>query len=347
MPIPSKSKLFLSFAVVVALLVFPVAAQATMAYVKYARYPFAPLVFTADDDGFDDIPIGPGTDPKVSPDGELVAYISDGIVPGHQRLKVSAVYGGVSNLLIDAHAIISVTWSPESNRVAAVRRSWGGSEKLVLIDVATGGEHVVARGRFGGVSFSPEGDQLVFSRARRGEPRSHSDIFRAAVGGHGARRLTYDHRSYAPVWGPGERVAFVKRVGKRRKIEIFLMKPDGGEVRRLTHTRFARRRQGLYPIDWSPDGSRLLANFSVSRQHSAPRSKFGVVVDPRSGALGRLRKRKARFVGTAFSCDGARVLGSSGGFHPLSNHKVGVVPAASGPMHVLVQFAYEPDWGGC
>jgi len=342
MSIPMRLKLLLFFAAVGALLAFPVAAQATMAYVKYGRYPFSPLVFTAGDDGLDDIPIGPGKDPKVSPDGELVAYISDGIVPGHQRLKVSATYGSASNLLIDAHAITSVTWSPESNRIAAVRRSWRGLEKLVLINVATGGEHVVARGRFGGVSFSPEGDQLVFSRARRGEPRSHSDIFRAAVGGHGAARITYDHRNFAPVWGPGGRVAFVKRVGKRRKIEIFLMKPDGGEVRRLTHTRFARRRKGLYPVDWSPNGNRLLANFSTSR---GPR--FGVVVDAQSGVLGRLRKRKARFVGTAFSCDGQTVLGSSGSFHPLSNHKVGLVPAASGPMHVLVQFAYEPDWGGC
>ncbi|HEX5990659.1 MAG TPA: hypothetical protein VFY75_10670 [Solirubrobacterales bacterium] len=331
-----KSKLLVFALVLVALLALPAAASATLAYVKYGHYPFVPKVFTADDDGFDDIPIGRGTDPEVSPDGSLVAYVS--ARGKRERLKVKHVYGGAADLLMDAARISSVTWSPESNRIAAVRTPARGPEKLVLIDVPSGGgEHVVARGKFGRVSFSPEGDQLVYSWVRRGR----SDVFRFAVGGHGSKRLTYDHRSRAPLWGPRGRIAFLKAVGKKRKPEIFTMRSDGGDVRRLTHTRHADRWRGLYPVDWSPDGSKLLADYSTRS------GEFAVVVYAHSGALGRLIHRKAHFVGTAFSCDGSLVLGSSGPRGALANHKVGMVPVAGGTMQPLAEFAYDPDLGGC
>jgi Tol biopolymer transport system component len=336
MSIPVKAKLTLFSLALVALLVLPAAASATLAYVKYGHYPLAPKVFTADDDGFDDIAIGRGTDPEVSPDGNLVAYIS--ARGKRERLKVKHVYGGPADLLMDAARISSVTWSPESNRIAAVRAPARGPEKLVLVNVPSGGgEHVVARGEFGRVSFSPEGDQLVYSRVSGGR----SDIFRFAVGGHGSKRLTYDHRSQAPLWGPRGRIAFLKQVGRKRKLQIYTMRPDGGDVKRLTHTRHTGRRRGLYPVAWSPDGSRLLADVS------APGGEFAVVVYAQSGALGRLRHRKAHFVGTDFSCDGNMVLGSSGPRGALANHKVGLVPTGSGTMQVLANFAYDPDLGGC
>lgn len=338
MPTPSKPKLLLIPLVLLALLALPAAAGATLAYVKYGHYPLAPTVFTADDDGFDDIPIGRGTDPEVSPDGELVAYVSKR--GKRERLKVKHVFGGPADLLMDAAHISSITWSPESNRIAVVRSpAPGHPERLVLVNVPSGGgESVVARGQFGSISFSPGGEQLVYTRFRKG----HSDIFRFAVGGHGSKRLTYDHRSQAPVWGPRNRIAFVKQVGKKRKLQIFTMGSDGGDVTRLTHTRSARPRRGFYPVAWSPDGTRLLANYTTRGKE-----EFGVVVYTQSGALGRLQRRRAHFVGASFSCDGNFVLGSRGPRGPVANHKVGIVPSASGAMQVLTEFAYDPDLGGC
>lgn len=333
----AKSKLLLIPLAFVALLVLPAVAGATLAYVKYGHYPLAPKVFTAGDNGLDDLVIGRGTDPKVSPSGELVAYVSRR--GKRERLKVNPVSGGPTDLLMDGARISSVTWSPESNRIAAVRAPARGPEKLVLVNVPSGGaEHVIARGEFGRVSFSPGGEQLVYSSFRGG----HSDIYRFAVGGHGSKRLTYDHRSQEPLWGPRNRIAFVKQVGKKRKLQIFTMGSDGGDVRRLTHTRSARPRRGFYPVDWSPDGTRLLANYTARGKE-----EFGVIVYTQSGALGRLRHRKAHFIGASFSCDGNFVLGSSGPIGPIANHKVAVVPAASGTMQVLSEFAYEPDLGGC
>jgi len=334
-------KLVMSIAVAAgALLVFPLAAQAMVAYVKYGHYPLAPKVFSAADDGSNELVIGRGTEPKVSPNGNLVAFVNKR--GKRERLKVAHSYGGDSDLLIEAGDISAVTWSPESNRIAAVRAPAKGRERLVLINLPTGGQHVIAheiaRGSFGRVSFSPEGDQLVYSRFRGG----HTDIYRFAVGGHGSKRLTYDHRSQAPLWGPRNRIAFAKQVGEKRRLEIYTMGPDGGEVKRLTRTRAKRPQSGYFPAAWSPDGTHLLANYA---DHG--RDQFGVIVYTQTGALGRLRPRKAHFVGTSFSCDGSLVLGSSGARGPVANHKVGAVPITSGAMQVLAEFAYEPDLNGC
>lgn len=337
MSIPVKSKLLFALLALVALLAMPAAAGASLAYVKYGHYPIAPKVFTAADNGSGYIALGRGSDPQVSPDGTMVAYIS--ARGKRERLKVKSVNGGPADLMMDADEISSVTWSPESNRIAAVRAPAHGRERLVLVNVPSGGgEHVIARGFFGRVSFSPVGDQLVYARLRKG----HSDIYRFAVGGHGSKRLTYDHRSQAPLWGPRNRIAFVKQEGKRRTLEIYTMGYDGGDVTRLTSTKPGRSRSGYSPAAWSPDGDRLLANYTVRG-----REQFGAVVYAHSGTLGRLLPRRDRFVGTAFSCDGSFVLGSKGPRGPVANHKVGLVPAASGPMQLLAEFAYEPDLGGC
>lgn len=336
MPLLAKSKLPLFLALFAALLALPAAASATIAYVKYGHYPQAPTVFTAGDDGLDEVYIGRGVKPEVSPDGNFVAYLNKR--GKRERLKVAHSYGGALDLLIEASRISSLAWSPESTRIAAVRAPANGRERLVLIDVPSGGQHVIARGSFGRVSFSPNGDQLVYSRFRKG----HSDIYRFAVGGHGSKRLTYDHRSTVPLWGPRNRIAFAKEVGEKRKLEIYTMGSDGGDVKRLTRTRPEGSRSGYYPVAWSPEGNRLLANYTLRGK-----DQFGVLVYTQTGALGRLRHRKAHFIGTSFSCDGNFVLGSRGPRGPVANHKVGLVPATSGTMRVLTEFAYEPSLGGC
>ncbi len=336
MSLLAKSKLPLFLAVLAALLVLPAAASATIAYVKYGHYPQAPTVFTAGDDGLDEVYIGRGVNPEVSPDGNFVAYLNKR--GNRERLKVAHSYGSALDLLIEASRISSLAWSPESTRIAAVRAPANGRERLVLIDVPSGGQHVIARGSFGHVSFSPNGDQLVYSRSRKGR----SDIYRFAVGGHGSKRLTYDHRSQLPLWGPRNRIAFAKEVGEKRKLEIYTMGSDGGDVKRLTRTRPEGSRSGYYPVAWSPESNRLLANYTLRGK-----DQFGVIVYTQTGALGRLRHRKAHFIGTSFSCDGNFVLGSKGPRGPVANHKVGLVPAVSGTMRVLTEFAYEPSLGGC
>jgi hypothetical protein len=343
----TKSKLLLSIPVLAALLVVPAVAHATLAYVKYGRYPLAPSVFTAADDGLEEGRVGYGYEPRVSPDGELVAYINEDRQSHHHRLKVVPALGGASDLLLDAVKISYVTWSPDSNFIAAVRGPHEGKERLVLLNVTTGGERVLARGHFSGVSFSPDGSQVAFSRAVPRGKSSGTDVFRLSAFGHRqTHRITYDHRSKHPVWGTGGEIAFVKAMGKRGGQQLFEMKSDGGSVVRLTGRKVAHKWPGIVPVAWSPNGRLLLAN---AHPHPGSLAGFALMFEPGSHNRWGVRPRHEGFVGAGFSCDGKTVLGSSGGFHPLSDHRVGTVSSAGtgGPPTVLQEFAFEPSWNSC
>ena len=70
-------------------LALPAAAGATLAYVKA---PLNPAVYAAADNGSGAHRLGPGTNPRVSPDGESVAYLREG-PGGAQELKLAPAAG--------------------------------------------------------------------------------------------------------------------------------------------------------------------------------------------------------------------------------------------------------------
>jgi Tol biopolymer transport system component len=157
-------------------------------------------------------------------------------------------------------------------------------------------------------------------------------------------RITRDHRSLSPLWGPNGTIVFVKQLGagQRRygpKNELFLMQPDGSRVRRLTHTRVDPLLQGLTPTDWSADGRRLLAEFGGQD------TSYAVAVNPRTGAQRPLtRNFETGFTGAALSTDGRFVLGATGGYEPGPGHNVVSLPYTGGRATVLARNASEPDW---
>ena len=117
------------------------------------------------------------------------------------------------------------------------------------------------------------------------------------------------------------------------------MGPDGNGVKRLTHTTVDPLLLGLFPTEWSADGSRLLAEFEGQD------TSYAVAVNPKSGAQRPIDKPVERgFVGAALSDDGGTVLGSTGGFEPGPGHNVATIPYGGGKVKVLVKNAFEPDW---
>lgn len=342
MPTLAKSKLLLPALVLVALLALPAAAQATLAYVKN---PFHTTVYVANDDGSAPHKVAAGRAPHVSPNGEFVQYVHEG-PKFAQELKVAAASGGGGRtLMTNFREPYFVAWSPDSTMIAAQRGGELGKRKLVLIDVATGTQRVVAQGFFSGFSFSPDGTELVYSRSGSERYPPRSDVFRVPVAGGNAVQLTNDHRSLDPLWGPNDQIVFAKLLGaKTRKYgpknELFLMDPQGQGVKQLTHTKVDPLLQGLFPTDWSADGKRLLTEFQGQD------TSYAVVVNPQTGAQRPVDKTGEQgFVGTALSADGTVVLGFNGGFDPgLRNHKVQTVPYSGGKPRTLVKEALEPDW---
>lgn len=341
MPTPRKLSALAALLIAAALLAIPASASATLTFV---RNPLNPTVYVANDNGSGVKKLAAGSNAHVSPDGEAVAYLHEG--PGHaQELKLAPSAGGKSRALLQGwRESFYLAFSPDSTQIAALRGPELGKRNLVLIDVASGAQTVVANGYFSGFSFSPAGDELVYGHAASEGYPQKSDVYRYTIGSGKAVRLTSDHRSQDPLWGPTGTIVFVKQIGAKQrqygpKNELFLMNPKGKAVKRLTNTVVDQLLVGLYPTDWSEDGKRILAEFEGQD------TSYAVGVNAVTGAQKSVAEvGENGFVGTALSADGKTVLGFTGGFDPGLAHKVATVPFTGGKKKVLATKAYEPSW---
>jgi Tol biopolymer transport system component len=344
-----KFKSLVVLTVVGACLAVPASSQATLVF---TRNPLSPTVYVAHDDGSSARKIGPGSNPRVSPDGQTVAFYRFG--KGNQPaelMTVPAAGGAPKRLASGWQDPFLFAWSPDSTTIAVLLGPEVGKQRLTTIDLATGTRQTIASGFFTGVSFAPQGGQLVYARSSV-EFGSKSDVYRVDLLPPGAVSvaavhpvaLTKDHRSSSPLWGPNERIVFVKHLGEKSrrygpKNDLFLMSPSGTQVKRLTHTKVAPLLSGLSPTAWSASGKQLLTEFGGQD------TTYAVTVNPETGAERALTKeRETGFVGTALSRDGKLVLGSLGGFEPGPGHKVVSIPYKGGKPKVLASNASEPDW---
>jgi Tol biopolymer transport system component len=323
----------------------PASAHATLVFERGFS---SPAVWVANDDGTGERRLASGSMPRISPDGSTVAYSVT--PPGSEyrpNLVVAPVSGGAARTLASGwRNPYAFAWSPDSKRIATVVGPELGAQQLVVIEVATGASRTIASGYFYGVSFSPDGNTLVYGRAVSESYPQRSDIYTASVAGGVPRAITSDHRSLSPLWGPRNRIVFVKLVeGKRRqygpKNELYLMNPDGSGVRRLTHTKVGQLVQGLTPTQWSANGSRLLSEFGGQD------TSYAVTVNPATGGQRALAGGpRGTFVGIGLSADGRTVLGSTGGPEPGPKHNIVAIPYGGGREKVLVRNGLYPDWSG-
>ena len=336
--------------VAVAFLIAPAASQATLVF---TRNPLHPVVFAANNDGSGAHRIGSGSNPRVSPDGQTVAFYRLGDDSESSELLVAPASGGPARPLASGWQDPFVfAWSPDSTTIAVLLGPEIGAQRLTTIDVASGERRTIAGGYFAGVSFSPQGNELVYAQAARESLPSSSDVYRIELLPPGAvsvaaiepRRLTDDHRSSSPLWGPNGTIVFVKHLGEKRrkygpKNDLFLMNTNGNQVKRLTSTKVGPLLSGLSPTEWSANGKHLLTEFGGQD------TSYAMTVNPKTGAERALTKqREVGFVGTAISSNGKLVLGSLGGFEPGPGHKVVSIPYAGGKPKVLAKNASEPDW---
>jgi Tol biopolymer transport system component len=337
-------------AMLAACLFAPASSQATLVF---TRNPLNPAVFAAKDNGSAARRVGPGSNPRVSPDGKTIVFYRSGKDSQPAALMVAAGGGAPKKLASGWQDPFVFAWSPDSARIAVLLGPEIGAQRLTTIDIASGNRQTIASGFFSGASFSPQGsEQLVYARAASESFPPRSDVYRIDILPPGAvgvaapqpQQLTSDHRSLSPLWGPSNRIVFVKQLGEKSrkfgpKNDLFLMKIDGSEVKRLTHTKVGPLLSGLSPTEWSANGRRLLTEFGGQD------TSYAVTVNPKTGAERALTKeREVGFVGTAISFNGKLVLGSIGGFEPGPGHRVVSIPCTGGKPRVLARNASEPDW---
>jgi hypothetical protein len=327
----------------------PASSQATLVF---TRNPLKPTVYVAKDNGSGARKVGAGSNPRVSPDGKTIVFYRFGKNKQPPELMTVPAAGGTPKRLASGWQDPFVfAWSSDSSTIAVLLGPEVGAQRLTTIDLATGTQQTLAGGFFSGVSFASRGGQLVFARSSN-EFGTKSDVYKIDLLPPGAESvaavlpvaLTTDHRSFSPLWGPNEKIVFVKHLGEKSrkygpKNDLFLMSSNGKGIKRLTHTKVEPLLSGLSPTAWSASGNRLLAEFGGQD------TSYAVTVNPKTGAERALTKeREVGFVGTALSRDGKLVLGSLGGFEPGPGHEVVSIPYKGGKPKVLAHNASEPDW---
>jgi Tol biopolymer transport system component len=323
--------------VAAAALAAPVGAGATLVF---TRNPLHPAVFAASDNGKGAHRIGSGSSPHVSPDGKTIVFRRAAKI---SEMAVVPTAGGTpQTLLKNWQEPFDFAFSPDSTMIAAERGNEIGKRKLVVIDVASGRQRVLASGYFGGFSFSPDGSELVFAKSGKSFSVS-ADLYRVKVSGGAPVALTGDHRSTSPLWSPDNRIVF-DRVSNLKsdvgpKAQLYVMNPHGGGVRQLTHTKVPPLIFGLSPVAFSANGRRLLA------EYGGEDTAYAVTVNPRTGAERKVipGDQEIGFFGTALSADGKSVLGTNS-VEPGRGQHIESVPYAGGRRRVLVANGYEPDW---
>lgn len=325
----------LAAATAVAALAAP-AADATLAFLRW-HGPESPLWVAHDDGTFAHRLTAQAFDPRISPNGRLIAY------GGADGLRVISAAGGRSRLLLRDAELLA--WSPDSRTLAAnvpVPRS--DRFRLVTIDVASGGSRILATAAvlsFTAASFSPRGGALVY----HGGSGVDEGLYTIPVGGGRPTLIVRDSRAFDPLWGRLWIVYARTRPPRlphdTRKWDLWLVKPSGAQSHQLTHQHPGRGLAGLRPVAWSANGHRLVAEFLGEG------ADYAETVSPFTGAVRRVGKptggeRGLGIFPSGISRDGTAILGTTGGLNLDGNAYA--LPYHGGTPRLLARHAIEPSW---
>ena len=267
-----------------------------------------------------------GSDPKLSPNGNLVAFggINGGVfVYSSTGRFVAKVRGSRTPL----------AWSPDSRYVAL------SGNGLVIFDVRTGRARRVAHGTVQGASFAPgTPDRLVYGLGR--SFGSAVNLYTVGANGSNRKQLTSDGLSTNPVWGKLG-IAF-DRVTPRGMnapaYQIYLL--SAGHARQVTNLPPAPLLlDGLVPLAVAGGGSHLVAAYQGQDTDQA------WTVNLKTGAARRITSKAGYVTPWGISSNGRRVLIQIGAFEgPASGGKVATIAFGGGPANVLVKRAAAPSW---
>jgi len=168
--------------------------------------------------------------PRLSPDGEHIAYVS--FSGGAPHVRIRSIDGDDDRALLPPSTIsFAPRWSPDGRRILLSMAIDGNTD---IYSVGLDGNYPERLTSTPGVdtaaSFSPDGSRIVFESDRSGRQQ----IYVMNSNGSGQQRISFGAAGYAsPVWSPsGDRIAFTRSGGG--KLQIGVMRTDGGEEKLLT-----------------------------------------------------------------------------------------------------------------
>jgi Tol biopolymer transport system component len=201
-------------------------------------------VWTIDADGTDLRRLtqspGPDFDPSWSPDGTRIAFRAER--SGEPEIWVMNADGTGKRRLT---AGLSPAWSPDGSLIA-----FSGRAGLSVIRPDGSGRRVLPRTEGGEYpSWSPDGSRIAFNSNLSGD----HVMYIAEADGSKVVDLSRVGEGWQVDWSPdGRSILFTShRDHPDNYTDVYVMRPDGSAVRRLTH------KVGQTPA-WSPDGDHIV-----------------------------------------------------------------------------------------
>lgn len=291
-------------------------------------------VWIAKPDGSDARRLTPGVVALISPDGKTVAVQR----PGKGIFLVSS--DGTKTRRLTARKLLPVAWSADSQTLYTSRASGQAVVELVALDRATGSSHSLAKGSFYGFDVSPDGTQLVYSRApvatAEGICGDQFDLYVTKLDGSSPERITHDGLSAFPAWGPAG-IAFSHFPSGGSLADcgspgIGTIDPDGSNpkvvVDRAPDSITLLGFYGFQPLAWLDDSHVLIGLRGESGNE-------GAVLDTGSKKLRRLNV----FADKA-SSDGRFSVGSGGS----PEIALSIVRLSDGKRVLVRKSVCCPDW---
>jgi Tol biopolymer transport system component len=256
------------------------------------------------------------TSASASSEGTRIAFARElgGRCPARMYLmradgtRVRPFTGLVNDPVMEAPCYGGIAWSPDGERLAFTKDDALGSSIWVR-DIDRGSRHELSevppesngRDDFN-PTWSPDGKTIAFDRT------NPPGLWLMDANGSNPRRLETTSRAcpraYQPDWSPdGQWIVFARRC--RRSIEgrvkslteIWVVRPDGGDLRRLTDAGLSRG--GHYAPAWSPDGKRIVFDSGYYPSPDvAPKDSIYVI-----NADGTGQRRLTRFRGYTIDPD--------------------------------------------
>ena len=197
------------------------------------------------------------TEPRVSPDGRMVALAVRTTGGPYGELGIADVSTGTVRLLTSDNALaLSPAWSPDSRSIY-FSSSRGGTVNIWKIGADGRGLHQITAGEGDDaeIDVSRDGNRLVFGTMRVNIGLSRLDA-QAKSGGLNVKVLTTDpaRNEFGPAYSPdGTRIAFFTNLKGAENESIGVADANGGNATQLVRD----SRVNLFPR-WSPDGIHII-----------------------------------------------------------------------------------------